>query len=145
MPVQRSGSSKKPARTWVTTATTGAEKSGWTRRVRPLGSTSRWRPAGQTGGRGGKRGPLPPGPSLQNPEHARLGAAPDECLRVGGGNDDAGLRLPTAGQAVHEIVERAVGPFPVRGLHLQQDLVPAPPDRRARQGHYLVRFPQCRL
>ena len=37
MPVQRSGSSKNPARTWVTTATTGAESIGLNQESQAVG------------------------------------------------------------------------------------------------------------
>jgi len=60
MPVQRSGSSKKPAFTCVTTATTGAERSSCTRTVSPLGNTSRRTPpVHRAGDRAGLRGATP--------------------------------------------------------------------------------------
>src|SRR3954452_13348888 len=87
MPIQWSGSSKNPALTWVTTATTGAERSSWTRSVSPLGRTWRRTPAVQNGGPEDTMGC-----SLHHDsQHAGFGAPTNEGLRVGGGDDDPGL------------------------------------------------------
>src|SRR6266536_1892495 len=98
IPIQRSGSSKNPALTWVTTATTGAERSSWTSSVSPLGRTWRRTPAVQSGGAEDTMGCL-----HHDSQHAGFGATTNEGLRVGGGNDDAGLGLPPPSQARHEV------------------------------------------
>src|SRR3954447_1911001 len=81
---------------------------------------------------------------LHDTKHACLRTSSDECFSVRGGNDHAGFSLAPPGQAGHEIAQRAMGPFPVGGFHLQKNFVPCSPDSLACQGHDEVSFALAR-
>ena len=142
IPVQRSGSSKKPALTWVTTATTGAEWSGWTSRVRPLGRTSRPH-AGQSSRDCANRGT---GQAVTR-SLARFCSTPASALpRMNAsasvvGMIDAGLRLAAAGQAGHEVA-RAMPWAHSRSAAFSWSRISSqlPRMRLAGQGHDQVRL-----
>src|SRR5437879_13877171 len=61
---------------------------------------------------------------MKDPKQPRVGASPEEALRVRRGDSDAGLLAPPLRRGRHVLLERAARPFAGVILHLPHDLLP---------------------